>query len=40
MAETLRKAGAAVEFDEAIPGLRRFYTTDAVGNRLEFLEEV
>ncbi len=38
LAERLRVAGAPVEFDEAIPGLRRFYTSDAVGNRIEFLE--
>jgi catechol 2,3-dioxygenase-like lactoylglutathione lyase family enzyme len=39
VAQKLRAAGAAVEFDEAIPGLRRFYTADPVGNRIEFLEE-
>jgi len=39
LAERLRAAGAMVEFDDAIPGLRRFYTADAVGNRIEFLEE-
>src|SRR5690242_18794850 len=38
LAKTLRAAGHAVDFDEAIPGRRRFYTADAVGNRLEFLE--
>ena len=39
LARRLRGAGAAVVFDEAIPGLRRFYTADAVGNRIEFFEE-
>jgi catechol 2,3-dioxygenase-like lactoylglutathione lyase family enzyme len=39
VAEKLRAVGAAVEFDDAIPGLRRFYTADPVGNRIEFLEE-
>lgn len=39
LAERLRAAGAMVEFDDAIPGLKRFYTADAVGNRIEFLEE-
>lgn len=39
LAERLRMAGAPVAFDEAIPGLRRFYTADPVGNRIEFLEE-
>ena len=38
LAERLRAAGAPVEFDGAIPGLRRFYTADAVGNRIEFIE--
>jgi len=39
LADRLRAAGSSVEFDDAIPGLRRFYTADAVGNRIEFLEE-
>lgn len=39
LAERLRAVGAEVDFDDAIPGLRRFYTADAVGNRIEFLEE-
>jgi len=39
LADRLRAAGASVEFDDAIPGVRRFYTVDAVGNRIEFLEE-
>jgi catechol 2,3-dioxygenase-like lactoylglutathione lyase family enzyme len=39
VAERLRRAGAPVMFDDAIPGLRRFYTEDAVGNRIEFLAE-
>jgi predicted enzyme related to lactoylglutathione lyase len=39
LAARLMGAGAAVEFDDAIPGLRRFYTADPVGNRIEFLEE-
>ena len=38
LAERLRRAGATVEYDDAIPGLRRFFTADAVGNRIEFLE--
>lgn len=40
LAARLTAAGASVTFDDAIPGTRRFYTDDAVGNRLEFLEEV
>ena len=39
LAQRLREAGSSVEYDEAIPALRRFYVFDAVGNRLEFLEE-
>ena len=39
IAEKLRAAGATVEYDDAILGLRRFYTADPVGNRIEFLEE-
>jgi len=39
LAERMRMAGATVDFDDAIPGLRRFYTADPVGNRIEFLEE-
>ncbi|RSM99632.1 glyoxalase [Streptomyces sp. WAC 01325] len=34
----LRAQGARVEWDENLPGHRRFYSQDPVGNRLEFLE--
>lgn len=27
-----------VEWDDAAPGVRRFYATDPFGNRLEFLQ--
>jgi catechol 2,3-dioxygenase-like lactoylglutathione lyase family enzyme len=27
-----------VEWDDAVPGVRRFYATDPFGNRLEFLQ--
>lgn len=30
--------GAPVQWDENLPGYRRFYSYDPVGNRLEFLE--
>jgi catechol 2,3-dioxygenase-like lactoylglutathione lyase family enzyme len=33
------KFGDAVEWDDLIPGVRRFYVHDPWGNRLEFLEE-
>ena len=37
-AERLAAAGADVEWDERWPGVRRFYTHDPFGNRLELLE--
>jgi catechol 2,3-dioxygenase-like lactoylglutathione lyase family enzyme len=36
----LEARGAQVERDEDLPGHRRFYSYDPVGNRLEFLEPV
>lgn len=38
LAAKLQAVGAPVEFDDAIAGLRRLYTADDVGNRVEFLE--
>jgi GNAT superfamily N-acetyltransferase len=37
-ADRLRAAGAPVLFDDDFPGMRRFYSEDPHGNRLEFLE--
>ncbi|HKC20253.1 MAG TPA: VOC family protein [Candidatus Dormibacteraeota bacterium] len=37
LAARLAQHGIAVMWDEELPGYRRFYTVDAVGNRLEFL---
>ncbi|MGH3149536.1 MAG: VOC family protein [Streptosporangiaceae bacterium] len=37
-ADRLRAEGAPVRFDDDFPGMRRFYTEDPHGNRLEFLE--
>ncbi|MEU8462486.1 VOC family protein [Streptomyces sp. NPDC029003] len=37
-ARRLRAAGAEVVWDGDLPGHRRFYSEDPVGNRLEFLE--
>ncbi|MGW6055298.1 glyoxalase [Streptomyces sp. NPDC055189] len=37
-AERLSSRGVAVTWDYALPGHRRFYAEDPVGNRLEFLE--
>jgi catechol 2,3-dioxygenase-like lactoylglutathione lyase family enzyme len=37
LAERLIAAGAPVEWDEALPAGRRFYTVDPWGNRLEFV---
>ncbi|WP_336605808.1 VOC family protein [Streptomyces sp. BA2] len=37
-AERLAARGAEIVWDDALPGHRRFYSKDTVGNRLEFLE--
>ena len=37
LAERLGAAGHEVVWDEALPGVRRFYTADPWGNRLELL---
>jgi catechol 2,3-dioxygenase-like lactoylglutathione lyase family enzyme len=37
-ADRLAAHGAPVTWDDALPGHKRFYTEDPVGNRLEFLE--
>ncbi|MBC2903820.1 VOC family protein [Streptomyces cupreus] len=34
----LRAHGAEVQWDEELPGHRRFFSYDPVGNRIEFLE--
>jgi catechol 2,3-dioxygenase-like lactoylglutathione lyase family enzyme len=39
-ARRLEKLGAKVVWDENLPGHKRFYSEDPVGNRLEFLEQV
>jgi len=39
-AARLRDAGYPVLFDDEFPGMRRFYTEDPNGNRLEFLEPI
>jgi catechol 2,3-dioxygenase-like lactoylglutathione lyase family enzyme len=39
-AARLAERGAEVVWDENLPGHRRFYSEDPVGNRLEFLEPV
>jgi catechol 2,3-dioxygenase-like lactoylglutathione lyase family enzyme len=36
-AERLQSAGAPVNWDERYPGVRRFYTADPFGNRIEIL---
>ncbi|MET9290528.1 VOC family protein [Streptomyces sp. NPDC003077] len=38
LAARLTAAGAPVTWDDAIPGRRRFFSEDPVGNRLEFVE--
>ncbi|MER5473626.1 VOC family protein [Streptomyces sp. NPDC002685] len=37
-AARITAAGAPVSWDDDLPGHRRFYSEDPVGNRLEFLE--
>ncbi|MBK3569089.1 VOC family protein [Streptomyces sp. MBT62] len=39
-AARLKSLGAPVTWDTDLPGYRRFYSEDPVGNRLEFLEAV
>lgn len=39
-AERLAAAGYPVTYDDGFPGLRRFYSADPNGNRLEFLEPI
>jgi catechol 2,3-dioxygenase-like lactoylglutathione lyase family enzyme len=39
LAARLASAGAEVTWDEAFPGVRRFYSRDPWGNRLELLEQ-
>jgi catechol 2,3-dioxygenase-like lactoylglutathione lyase family enzyme len=40
MAARLRAAGHEIRPDDLLPGFRRFYVDDPVGNRLELLEPV
>ena len=37
-AARLQAAGHPVDFDDDFPGMRRFYSADPNGNRLEFLQ--
>jgi hypothetical protein len=39
LALRLQESGAPVEWDDRIQGLRRFFTYDPFGNRLEFRAE-
>ncbi|HXZ65358.1 MAG TPA: VOC family protein [Streptosporangiaceae bacterium] len=39
-AARLTAAGYPVSFDDDFPGMRRFYSRDPHGNRLEFLERI
>jgi catechol 2,3-dioxygenase-like lactoylglutathione lyase family enzyme len=38
LADRLAASGYPVDWSDELPGYRRFYTADPVGNRLEFLE--
>jgi catechol 2,3-dioxygenase-like lactoylglutathione lyase family enzyme len=37
LAAALAEAGEKVEWDDSLPGVRRFYTADPWGNRIELL---
>jgi catechol 2,3-dioxygenase-like lactoylglutathione lyase family enzyme len=37
LADRLSRAGHEVQWDSAIPGTARFYTSDPFGNRIEFM---
>ncbi|HET7353407.1 MAG TPA: hypothetical protein VFJ11_05085 [Gaiellaceae bacterium] len=37
LASRLQAAGATVDWDDSLPGVRRFYTADPWGNRIELL---
>jgi catechol 2,3-dioxygenase-like lactoylglutathione lyase family enzyme len=37
LARRIDAAGATVRWDDRLPGVRRFYSFDPAGNRLEFL---
>lgn len=37
IADRLTEAGCEVQWDDAIPGTRRFYTADPWGNRIELI---
>jgi len=39
LADRLKNDGIPVMWDDAVPGLRRFFAADPFGNRLEFLSE-
>ena len=38
LAKRLEEEGFAVQWDEALPDRKRFYTSDPFGNRIEFME--
>ena len=38
LAQRLTAAGSPVEWDEALPDVRRFYTADPFGNRIEIIQ--
>src|SRR5829696_2430788 len=40
LAARLAAAGAPVTWDDRLPGVRRFYTADPFGNRLELLARI
>lgn len=39
LAQSLAASGYPVEWDDALPGRRRFYTADPFGNRIELIRD-
>jgi hypothetical protein len=39
LARLLIEAGCPVRWDDKLPGIRRFYTEDPFGNRIECMEK-
>jgi catechol 2,3-dioxygenase-like lactoylglutathione lyase family enzyme len=40
LSETLTQAGESLEWDDSLPGYRRFYSADPWGNRIELLARI
>ena len=40
LATRLTEQGITIEWDDKFPGYRRFYASDPLGNRLQFLQQI